>query len=105
MTGAIAFNMGTGYPSSTTGPRISLYPGGANPDVAIGVASNVFWFGLPTNGYDFRWYAGTFMAMQLPGQGYLNLFNSASGTTPNVPSGQSQWGINVVSDARGLTAI
>ena len=70
---------GIAAPAFTTrsaGTKLVLYPniGAAAADYALGIESNVLWFGVPTAAsQSFKWYGGTTLALQLTGAGNLSV--------------------------------
>ena len=71
MTGVIAFNLPVGPPDPvTSGELLSLRGGGAgNPDYAIGINTNEFWFGTPDPTNHFTFYGGMQINARIPPNG------------------------------------
>jgi hypothetical protein len=71
MTGVIAFSLPVGPPDPmTSGELLSLRGGGAgNPDYAIGINTNEFWFGTPLPTNHFTFYGGMQINARIPPNG------------------------------------
>jgi hypothetical protein len=91
---------GVGPPTVTTrsaGTKLVLYPqlAGSQVDFAVGIASSVMWFSVPTAtaGQGWQFFGGTSLVAQLGGTGILSVNNSYQvlGSQVAGPS-QTGWG-------------
>jgi hypothetical protein len=85
-------NTGISPPSFTnrsSGSKIVLFPSisGSEVDYAMGIDTSVFWFSVPLNSRNYKWYAGETEIMQLSGGGNLSITGTVDGRDISVDGG------------------